>query len=47
MKPDPNIGQGRNGDVPYDPDGWRITIEFYACVAAIGAAFFALWSIWP
>ena len=35
MKPDPNIGQGRNGDVPQDPDGFGITFRFYACVFLI------------
>lgn len=45
MKPDPNIGQVRNGDVPYDPDGMRITIEFYACVGTIAGALASLWII--
>jgi hypothetical protein len=47
MKADPNIGQVRNGDVPHDPDGRRITGEFYACVGTIAGALLILWSIWP
>lgn len=35
MKPDPQIGQGRNGDVPHDPDGFGITFRFYGWVALI------------
>ena len=35
MRPDHNIGQGENGDVEQDPDGFGITFRFYAWVAGI------------
>jgi hypothetical protein len=31
--------------VPHDPDGMRITAEFYACVGTIVGALVALWII--